>query len=70
MSIMTMALDLSPARNKPNSVFVFVLAGDSKIYERILDYNKIIEALALPRNLPDTNPYRSTTCKCCCFCHI
>jgi len=54
----------SPARNKPNPVFVFVSAGDSKVYERILDYNKIIEALALPRNLPDTNPYRSTTCEC------
>uniref|UniRef100_A0A8C1VNM8 Inositol polyphosphate-5-phosphatase E n=1 Tax=Cyprinus carpio TaxID=7962 RepID=A0A8C1VNM8_CYPCA len=39
----------------------FCSAGDSKVYERILDYNKIIEALALPRNLPDTNPYRSTT---------
>lgn len=62
-----MALDLSPARNKSNPVFVFVSAGDSKIYDRILDYNKIIEALALPRNLPDTNPYRSTTCECCCF---
>ncbi|TSM85942.1 72 kDa inositol polyphosphate 5-phosphatase [Bagarius yarrelli] len=36
-----------------------VSAGDSKVYERILDYNKIIEALALPRCLPDTNPYRS-----------
>ncbi|TRY87322.1 hypothetical protein DNTS_034018 [Danionella cerebrum] len=39
----------------------FCSAGDSKVYERILDYNKIIEALALPRNLPDTNPYRSTS---------
>ncbi|XP_077087953.1 phosphatidylinositol polyphosphate 5-phosphatase type IV isoform X2 [Siphateles boraxobius] len=46
--------------------FLFITShftsGDSKVYERILDYNKIIEALALPRNLPDTNPYRSTTC--------
>ncbi|XP_016356643.1 72 kDa inositol polyphosphate 5-phosphatase-like [Sinocyclocheilus anshuiensis] len=45
--------------------FLFITShftsGDSKVYERILDYNKIIEALALPRNLPDTNPYRSTT---------
>ncbi|XP_056314699.1 phosphatidylinositol polyphosphate 5-phosphatase type IV [Danio aesculapii] len=45
--------------------FLFVTShftsGDSKVYERILDYNKIIEALALPRNLPDTNPYRSTS---------
>ena len=37
-------------------------AGDAKVYERILDYNKIIEALALPKGLPDTNPYRSTQC--------
>ncbi|CAM4537870.1 unnamed protein product [Leuciscus chuanchicus] len=54
--------------------FLFITShftsGDSKVYERILDYNKIIEALALPRNLPDTNPYRSTTCECYCFCHI
>ncbi|XP_073696322.1 phosphatidylinositol polyphosphate 5-phosphatase type IV [Garra rufa] len=45
--------------------FLFITShftsGDSKVYERILDYNKIIEALALPRSLPDTNPYRSTT---------
>lgn len=67
---MNMALDLSPAWNKLNPVFVFVSAGDSKVYERILDYNKIIEALALPRSLPDTNPYRSTNSECCCFCHI
>ncbi|XP_051977792.1 phosphatidylinositol polyphosphate 5-phosphatase type IV-like [Xyrauchen texanus] len=44
--------------------FLFITShftsGDSKVYERILDYNKIVEALALPRNLPDTNPYRST----------
>ncbi|XP_030647700.1 phosphatidylinositol polyphosphate 5-phosphatase type IV [Chanos chanos] len=44
--------------------FLFITShftsGDSKVYERILDYNKIIEALALPRGLPDTNPYRST----------
>lgn len=42
---------------------VFLPAGDAKVYERILDYNKIIEALALPKGLPDTNPYRSTPCK-------
>ena len=41
-------------------------AGDSKVYERVLDYNKIIEALALPKGLPDTNPYRSTACKSTC----
>ncbi|XP_056146169.1 phosphatidylinositol polyphosphate 5-phosphatase type IV [Lampris incognitus] len=44
--------------------FLFITShftsGDAKIYERILDYNKIIEALALPKGLPDTNPYRST----------
>ncbi|XP_048876937.1 phosphatidylinositol polyphosphate 5-phosphatase type IV isoform X2 [Brienomyrus brachyistius] len=45
--------------------FLFITShftsGDAKVYERILDYNKIIEALALPRSLPDTNPYRSTS---------
>ncbi|XP_006640692.1 phosphatidylinositol polyphosphate 5-phosphatase type IV [Lepisosteus oculatus] len=45
--------------------FLFITShftsGDSKVYERILDYNKIIEALALPRDLPDTNPYRSSS---------
>lgn len=35
-------------------------AGDVKVYERVLDYSKTIQALALPRNLPDTNPYRSS----------
>ncbi|CAL9708141.1 unnamed protein product [Knipowitschia caucasica] len=44
--------------------FLFITShftsGDSKVYERILDYNKIIEALSLPKCLPDTNPYRST----------
>ncbi|KAL2079643.1 hypothetical protein ACEWY4_025387 [Coilia grayii] len=43
--------------------FLFITShftsGDSKVYDRILDYNKIIEALALPKVLPDTNPYRS-----------
>ncbi|KAJ8339051.1 hypothetical protein SKAU_G00358370 [Synaphobranchus kaupii] len=43
--------------------FLFVTShftsGDSKVYERILDYNKIIEALTLPKVIPDTNPYRS-----------
>lgn len=43
--------------------FLFITShftsGDAKVYERILDYNKIIEALALPKCLPDTNPYRS-----------
>ncbi|CAM9306672.1 unnamed protein product [Lampetra planeri] len=44
--------------------FLFITShftsGDGKVYERILDYNKIVEALALPKVLPDTNPYRST----------
>lgn len=44
--------------------FLFITShftsGDAKVYERILDYNKIIEALSLPKGLPDTNPYRST----------
>ncbi|KAF6727513.1 72 kDa inositol polyphosphate 5-phosphatase [Oryzias melastigma] len=43
--------------------FLFITShftsGDAKVYERVLDYNKIIEALTLPKNLPDTNPYRS-----------
>uniref|UniRef100_A0A3P8VE19 Inositol polyphosphate-5-phosphatase E n=1 Tax=Cynoglossus semilaevis TaxID=244447 RepID=A0A3P8VE19_CYNSE len=47
--------------------FLFIIShftsGDAKVYERILDYNKIIKALALPKSLPDTNPYRSTPCK-------
>nr|XP_042710307.1 phosphatidylinositol polyphosphate 5-phosphatase type IV isoform X2 [Chrysemys picta bellii] len=38
----------------------FCSAGDGKVYERILDYNKTIQALALPKNVPDTNPYRSS----------
>ncbi|XP_078498040.1 phosphatidylinositol polyphosphate 5-phosphatase type IV [Lissotriton helveticus] len=45
--------------------FLFITShftsGDRKVYERILDYNKIIEALSLPRVIPDTNPYRSNT---------
>ncbi|XP_064165225.1 phosphatidylinositol polyphosphate 5-phosphatase type IV isoform X1 [Anguilla rostrata] len=45
--------------------FLFITShftsGDSKVYERILDYNKIIEALTLPKVIPDTNPYRSIT---------
>ncbi|XP_069097704.1 phosphatidylinositol polyphosphate 5-phosphatase type IV [Pleurodeles waltl] len=45
--------------------FLFITShftsGDRKVYERILDYNKIIEALSLPRIIPDTNPYRSNS---------
>uniref|UniRef100_A0A1A8ISN0 Phosphatidylinositol polyphosphate 5-phosphatase type IV n=1 Tax=Nothobranchius kuhntae TaxID=321403 RepID=A0A1A8ISN0_NOTKU len=43
--------------------FLFITShftsGDTKVYDRILDYNKIIEALGLPKSLPDTNQYRS-----------
>lgn len=42
---------------------VLPTAGDAKVYERVLDYNKIIEALGLPKGIPDTNPYRSNPCK-------
>uniref|UniRef100_H9GN11 Phosphatidylinositol polyphosphate 5-phosphatase type IV n=1 Tax=Anolis carolinensis TaxID=28377 RepID=H9GN11_ANOCA len=45
--------------------FLFITShftsGDGKVYERVLDYNKTIQALALPKNLPDTNPYRSSS---------
>ncbi|KAM5145469.1 phosphatidylinositol polyphosphate 5-phosphatase type IV [Mantella aurantiaca] len=34
-------------------------AGDGKVNERIQDYKKIVEGLALPRSVPDTNPFRS-----------
>ncbi|XP_077821474.1 phosphatidylinositol polyphosphate 5-phosphatase type IV isoform X1 [Macaca mulatta] len=36
------------------------LAGDGKVAERLLDYTRTVQALALPRNVPDTNPYRSS----------
>ncbi|XP_067868162.1 phosphatidylinositol polyphosphate 5-phosphatase type IV isoform X2 [Heterodontus francisci] len=43
--------------------FLFITShftsGQGKVYERMLDYNKTIEALALPRIVPDTNIYRS-----------
>uniref|UniRef100_A0A8C9I488 Inositol polyphosphate-5-phosphatase E n=1 Tax=Piliocolobus tephrosceles TaxID=591936 RepID=A0A8C9I488_9PRIM len=38
----------------------FCSAGDGKVAERLLDYTRTIQALALPRNVPDTNPYRSS----------
>uniref|UniRef100_A0A8D3DVT9 Phosphatidylinositol polyphosphate 5-phosphatase type IV n=1 Tax=Scophthalmus maximus TaxID=52904 RepID=A0A8D3DVT9_SCOMX len=45
--------------------FLFITShftsGDAKVYERVLDYNKIIEALSLPKGLPNTKPYHSTT---------
>ncbi|XP_040261432.1 phosphatidylinositol polyphosphate 5-phosphatase type IV [Bufo bufo] len=44
--------------------FLFITShftsGDGKVSDRILDYKKIVEGLALPRNIPDTNPYRSS----------
>nr|XP_006120859.1 72 kDa inositol polyphosphate 5-phosphatase isoform X1 [Pelodiscus sinensis] len=44
--------------------FLFITShftsGDGKVYERTLDYNKTIQALGLPKNVPDTNPYRSS----------
>ncbi|XP_021269494.1 72 kDa inositol polyphosphate 5-phosphatase isoform X2 [Numida meleagris] len=39
----------------------FCSAGDSKVNERKLDYNKTIQALTLPKVVPDTNPYRSSS---------
>ncbi|XP_058014904.1 phosphatidylinositol polyphosphate 5-phosphatase type IV isoform X3 [Ahaetulla prasina] len=46
--------------------FLFITShftsGDGKVTERVLDYHKTIQALSLPRNIPDTNPYRSSSC--------
>ncbi|XP_066222805.1 phosphatidylinositol polyphosphate 5-phosphatase type IV [Saccopteryx leptura] len=43
--------------------FLFITShftsGDGKVSERLLDYSKTIQGLALPRNVPDTCPYRS-----------
>ncbi|KAM4697036.1 phosphatidylinositol polyphosphate 5-phosphatase type IV [Rhinophrynus dorsalis] len=45
--------------------FLFITShftsGDAKVYDRVIDYKKIIEGLALPRNIPDTNPFRSNS---------
>ncbi|XP_004388745.1 phosphatidylinositol polyphosphate 5-phosphatase type IV [Trichechus manatus latirostris] len=44
--------------------FLFITShftsGDGKVAERLLDYTRTIRALALPRSVPDTNPYRSS----------
>lgn len=44
--------------------FLFITShftsGDGKVAERLLDYTRTVQALALPRNVPDTNPYRSS----------
>nr|XP_030694162.1 phosphatidylinositol polyphosphate 5-phosphatase type IV isoform X3 [Globicephala melas] len=37
----------------------FCSAGDGKVGERLLDYSKTVQGLALPKNVPDTSPYRS-----------
>ncbi|NXO03557.1 INP5E phosphatase, partial [Rhinopomastus cyanomelas] len=45
--------------------FLFITShftsGDSKVNERKQDYNKTIQALTLPKNVPDTNPYKSSS---------
>ncbi|XP_006900694.1 PREDICTED: 72 kDa inositol polyphosphate 5-phosphatase [Elephantulus edwardii] len=44
--------------------FLFITShftsGDGKVAERLLDYSRTIQALALPKSVPDTNPYRSS----------
>ncbi|KAM4877767.1 phosphatidylinositol polyphosphate 5-phosphatase type IV [Thomomys bottae] len=44
--------------------FLFITShftsGDGKVAERLMDYAKTIQTLALPRTVPDTNPYRSS----------
>lgn len=66
--------------HRSSSVYsVGLIAGDGKVAERLLDYSRTIQALALPRNVPDTNPYRSSAgegCSCTrpfahdCFCPL
>ncbi|XP_047554760.1 phosphatidylinositol polyphosphate 5-phosphatase type IV isoform X1 [Lutra lutra] len=34
-------------------------SGDGKVSERLLDYSRTVQGLALPKSVPDTNPYRS-----------
>ncbi|XP_023272895.1 72 kDa inositol polyphosphate 5-phosphatase-like [Seriola lalandi dorsalis] len=46
---------ISQIKTKGAVGIAFTFFGTSFLY-----YNKIVEALALPKGLPDTNPYRST----------
>ncbi|XP_054988348.1 phosphatidylinositol polyphosphate 5-phosphatase type IV [Sorex araneus] len=43
--------------------FLFITShftsGDGKVSERLLDYSKTVQGLSLPRNVPNTSPYRS-----------
>ncbi|XP_039714893.1 phosphatidylinositol polyphosphate 5-phosphatase type IV isoform X1 [Pteropus medius] len=43
--------------------FLFITShftsGDGKVGDRLLDYSKTVQGLALPKNVPDTCPYRS-----------
>ncbi|XP_008571415.1 PREDICTED: 72 kDa inositol polyphosphate 5-phosphatase, partial [Galeopterus variegatus] len=44
--------------------FLFITShftsGDGKVEERLLDYTRTVQDLALPRVVPDTNPYHSS----------
>ncbi|XP_048079194.1 phosphatidylinositol polyphosphate 5-phosphatase type IV isoform X1 [Ursus arctos] len=43
--------------------FLFITShftsGDGKVNERLLDYSRTVQGLALPKSVPDTSPYRS-----------
>ncbi|XP_068925300.1 phosphatidylinositol polyphosphate 5-phosphatase type IV [Petaurus breviceps papuanus] len=45
--------------------FLFITShftsGDGKVSDRLLDYSKTIQALTLPKNVPVTNPYQSSS---------
>ncbi|XP_073077728.1 phosphatidylinositol polyphosphate 5-phosphatase type IV isoform X3 [Manis javanica] len=45
--------------------FLFITShftsGDGKVSERLVDYTKTIQGLALPKSVPDTSPYRSNS---------
>ncbi|XP_027471713.1 phosphatidylinositol polyphosphate 5-phosphatase type IV isoform X1 [Zalophus californianus] len=43
-------------RPPPRSVLT---AGDGKVSERLLDYSRTVQGLALPKSVPDTSPFRS-----------